>query len=1121
MTAVRQCSHPVRNFFNKPLVCCCLIIPVGMLLLSAWFQRVYGQGFKRLDTRTRSDIQNVQAIGVGSCFFLTNRVYKLDSSAQSAASHPPDLQANVFCAISGSEWWVSQMLETYVSRLYHIQDGITEEIESPFANYITAIHFDSSGTQGLFASWSEVARYHQQSFDFFPPVPTSYAVEKLAFISKDEFWAFTQKGELFHWFHGRYTQLFSESGVIDFQAAGSRSVYVLTAKALLRRVGDHTDTLAVSPLFAMARAFALVAENEQLVVGRNGMIATVANGKTELVQETVTEEYTAASVYGNEMWVAGKGGCLRYKGNKALKVFEEGNSGFSPQRLIVTGLETNNEYGVSLGDVNGDELPDLFAVSLSGPNRLYINRTVSENRDRKIRFSEEAFRRGCSGELPDEDNSSMLSYKLGSVMADVDNDGDQDLYVCHLTGSNQLFLNNGHGFFRSVAHQKDRASEDFKRSNAAAFADVDSDGDLDLFVTSEDSSNRLFANDGTGHFRDITRQSGLETKKGGMCAAFADVNHDGLPDLAVTFWFPGDKIYLNRSTNAEIRFEEITQLTDLAKSKPTKSNGIAFADVNNDGHPDLFIARRNARNSLYLNPGNGHFRDQSSVYLPGEPARLSNGLLFEDLNLDGFTDLYVSNAGKNVFYQNEGGKFFTDMTAVFGLEMEGYGTGLACADVDGDFDPDVYAASYDGGNSMLFINQAETPATAKFRLRGVASNRDAIGAVICLFETDSSGKLPLLAARRELVAGSGYGSASDKEIILALDPEKKYLAGIWFPRASDTIFVPDIRAGVAYQVNETEGWKKFVTTSLQLLKRYTTDREMVPELLKYIMVLLAILCYLWRQQRMHDISTFRYHLIAAGVVVLAFAAVNQLYLFAEKPFHFFIGPMVAAFLLALAHFLILTIQSKQLIRRQQTEIREKLARDLHDDLASTLGSVAIYADTLEQQNLPDKDRTLYLSGKIANLSRQALRAITEIIWMTSPRNDTLQSLVNKTANDMQELFTESNIAFQAETSLQHDPIALEEHLRNNVFLILKEATSNILRHSAAKNVVFEVSVTDGHCRMRLADNGMGMDATRSKSGELHGHGLNNMRRRAQESKLTLSMISDAGRGTEIHLTFKI
>lgn len=1078
---------------------------------------IQAQEFKQINTQTRLDIAALQGTADGGIFFMTNAIFTFDSGGRVVPALASAIKAGTFWAVSSREIWHSRMLETYVSELYHRHHGKTEELKSPFANYITAIVFDSAGKSGLFASWSEVAAFHGSSFTFYPPVPTSFSVEKLTMMSRYEFMALTHTGELFHYHDGRYEQVQAEKKVVDFALDKHGSLFYLTEQSLIQRKEGRSVAIAKSHDFAQAKALAVVSDDKQLVVGLNGMVMTVDHGQVSRLRVNPKVDFTAVMVRGQEIWIAGKGGCLLYSGKKNYEPALAGEGGFTSHRLISTGIYTNNEYGVAMGDVNGDQLPDLYAVCLSGPNRLYINKSLQGSG--QPRFSEEAFGRGATGETADGDNASMRFYKLGTAMADVDNDGDQDLYVCHLTGNNQMFLNNGKGHFRSVAHQSGRACEDLHRSNAAIFADVDCDGDSDLFVANEEGSNKLFSNDGTGHFVDVTPSSGLETKKGGMCAAFADVNHDGMPDLAVTFWFPGDKIYLNRSTTGQIRFEDITHTTGLSHSGPAKSNGIAFADVNNDGHSDLFIARRNAVNSLYLNPGNGQFTDQSAAFFSSRQALLSNGLLFEDLDLDGYVDLYLSNVGRNLFYKNEQGKRFTEMTAVYGLENEGYGTGLCTGDIDHDFDPDVYASNYLGGNSMLFLNQTKNLLAVKFRFRGLASNRDGIGTKLWLFEENE--RQPVMVSYRELSSGSGYGSASNKEMILAVDPHKKYVARIKFPCTADTLTIPDIVAGKLVVVDESVGLKRMMASSLLMVKRYLTDREMQPELLKYVLIICLLSIYLCWQRKRNSPAAFRYHLVAAPLITLVFVAVNQLNVFAEAPILFYVGPFTALLFWLLTHFLIQALLHQQLIRKQRTELRERIARDLHDDLASTLSSVAIYAGSLPHHAMNDTGRQAYLAEKIANLSQQALRAITEIIWMTAPRNDTLQSLVTKTANDMQELFAEHRMLFRFVSNLNPQPIVLNESVRTNIFLILKEAVNNIVKHSEAQAVDFVAHMEGRHCTITLTDHGKGMNESQVEAENMHGHGLANMRCRAQESNLGFAMHSIPGEGTKIQLHVKI
>jgi signal transduction histidine kinase len=215
---------------------------------------------------------------------------------------------------------------------------------------------------------------------------------------------------------------------------------------------------------------------------------------------------------------------------------------------------------------------------------------------------------------------------------------------------------------------------------------------------------------------------------------------------------------------------------------------------------------------------------------------------------------------------------------------------------------------------------------------------------------------------------------------------------------------------------------------------------------------------------------------------------------------------------------------RRLAQKEKLDLREKLSRDLHDDLASTLGSISIYAETLKGMNEPSKSDFEKLSVKIAGLTQSALQSISDIIWMTSPRNDSLQSLISKTSNYMLEILTDNKINFLAEINIPDDPIILKENIRNDAFLILKEALNNTIRHSGADKVCFTAKVRDEFCTISLKDNGHGIAQTNIK--DLHGNGLLNMKKRAEESGISFSLHSSPltlhpSQGVEIILQFKI
>lgn len=155
--------------------------------------------------------------------------------------------------------------------------------------------------------------------------------------------------------------------------------------------------------------------------------------------------------------------------------------------------------GVAMGDVNGDALPDLFAVGKDSPNGLFLNKGNFE-------FEDATAGSGLAG---------GDGFGTGAALVDIDNDGDLDLYVCYVAGTNELWINDGTGHF------EERAAAwglDYKGgSNAPSFADYDRDGDLDLYLQQnylhdaghlDGLPDLLFRNDG-GRFVDVTAAAGI------------------------------------------------------------------------------------------------------------------------------------------------------------------------------------------------------------------------------------------------------------------------------------------------------------------------------------------------------------------------------------------------------------------------------------------------------------------------------------------------------------------------------------------------------------------------------------------------------------------------------------
>jgi hypothetical protein len=222
----------------------------------------------------------------------------------------------------------------------------------------------------------------------------------------------------------------------------------------------------------------------------------------------------------------------------------------------------------------------------------------------------------------------------GIVAADVDGDGLPDVYFVNQLGRSALYKNLGNGTFRDITDAAGVGLGD-RITVSAAFADIDNDGDQDLFVTSVRGGNVLFENDGHGRFKDITRQAGLGYVGHSSAAVFFDYDNDGLLDLFLV---------------------NVGKYTTEVKGRG--GYYVAYADAfQGHLHPE-----RSERSILYHNLGGNRFQDVSAA-MHLTHAAWSGDATIVDFNGDGWPDLYVLNMqGQDHYYENQGGKRFVDKT---------------------------------------------------------------------------------------------------------------------------------------------------------------------------------------------------------------------------------------------------------------------------------------------------------------------------------------------------------------------------------------------------------------------------------------------------------------------------
>jgi enediyne biosynthesis protein E4 len=325
--------------------------------------------------------------------------------------------------------------------------------------------------------------------------------------------------------------------------------------------------------------------------------------------------------------------------------------------------------GVGLLDYDGDGLLDIYLVngaempSLEKTSPKYYNRLFHNNGN------------GTFTDVTEHARVAGAGYGMGVAAGDYDNDGRPDLFVANVNG-NQLFHNNGDGTFTDVTAKAglNGALHHGRKmwSIAAGWFDYNRDGLLDLFVVNycdwdpryepncmgldgrgychPDSfpalTNTLYRNNGDGTFTDVSAETGISKIEGrGMGVAFADYDNDGWPDVFVANDNSPNLLFHNIDGK---RFEEAGVLAGVAYNEDGNvlaGMGVDFRDVNNDGLPDIWhTAIENETFPLYMNNGKGAFVNA------GQPSRLanltrpmsgwSNGIV--DLDNDGWKDLVVA-----------------------------------------------------------------------------------------------------------------------------------------------------------------------------------------------------------------------------------------------------------------------------------------------------------------------------------------------------------------------------------------------------------------------------------------------------------------------------------------------
>jgi len=231
-----------------------------------------------------------------------------------------------------------------------------------------------------------------------------------------------------------------------------------------------------------------------------------------------------------------------------------------------------------------------------------------------------------------------------------------------------------------------------------------------------------------------------------------------------------------------------------------------------------------------------------------------------------------------------------------------------------------------------------------------------------------------------------------------------------------------------------------------------------------------------------------------------------------KRLGFFIGLLVLVILLTL--FIIQLgkrIQLKNLLAIQQ--VRNRIAADLHDDVASSLSSISILSEVALNKIEQHPERTKSILERIGENSRSLISDMSDMVWSVNPENDAPEGLGRRMQDFAANLLQEKGIVFHLETPQDDSWPHMSMQMRKNIFLIFKEALHNTFKHAGCSEIWIQINFSESYLTMSIRDNGRGFDS----HGKTQGNGLKNMIARAEQIHGELQIDSEPTKGTSLKL----
>jgi hypothetical protein len=540
--------------------------------------------------------------------------------------------------------------------------------------------------------------------------------------------------------------------------------------------------------------------------------------------------------------------------------------------LATLGLASGLCWGACGGGAGGSVYAQHAGSATPPPHAPpFVNVTSASNISYKVGYTRPYLIR--------EEGEVAIATNGGAAAGDCDNDGDIDLFITYGNtggpngggGANRLYLNQlaeqgqGMRFLDNAAPagvantRPDDKNND--RHSGPAFADMDGDGDLDLFIGGIfNDPSKIYENKGHCHFVDVTSNSPDIEKMLAMqtvSAGFGDYDLDGDLDMFLTHWGTRDTTYgvyqesgfvrvlqtehlwRNESDESGIRFVNVSEETGISKltwstrafdfyGKPQIADFTftpTFARINDDLWPDIAIASDFGTTRLAINNGDGTFRSLGNAIL--RDAQFGMGSALADFDNDGDLDWFVSSIfgpsngnvsphGNRLFVNDGSASLFVDGTAQLGVADGSFGWGACFIDIDNDADLDIYHTNgwpkpylttdepYPTDASRVFVMNAAGTYDERAAALGLATRTSGRGVVCADFDND--GDIDILeltdAAPNSAQLWENRTAAAGRNFLRVklegLPPNTAAAGARIFARTGDTVQMREIMIGSNY-----------------------------------------------------------------------------------------------------------------------------------------------------------------------------------------------------------------------------------------------------------------------------------------------------------------------------------